>query len=264
SSSHMAARFSIEVAPGPARPVRHLRRETLRRRDGARTTVYVAVYPLASTRVRVVRLPRPTPLAAWCEATGTAEALVGGFSARPHGTPLGELRQAGVERRHVPFDEPWSALRACVHVAGDELRIARRDEIAAAPEGDLLQAGPLLVDRGRVACSDDVEGFSAGARQFDSDITDGRYPRAALAVARGGRLLAVACDGRADDEAGLTMTEFAEALIALGAIHALNLDGGGSTSLVAGGRLCNIPRESHGVELAGGRPISTALAFTSR
>jgi Phosphodiester glycosidase len=239
-----------------------VRRETVRLRDGARTTIYVATYPLAGTRVRVVRLAHPTPLAAWCDATGTPEALVGGFFARPHGTPLGELRQAGVERRHVAFDAPWSDLRACVHIAGAELHIARRDQIAATPEGDLLQAGPLLVDRGRVACRDDVEGFSAGARQFDSDITDGRYPRAGLAVARRGRLLAVACDGRADDEAGLTMAEFAETLIALGAVQALNLDGGGSTSLVAGGQLCNIPRESHGVELPGGRPISTALTFT--
>jgi hypothetical protein len=200
----------------------------------------------------------------WSQVTGTQDALVGGFFARPDGTPLGELRQAGMERRHVPFDAPWGDLRACLHVTGDGVRITRRDQIAAVPEGDLLQAGPLLVDRGRVACADDVEGFSAGRRQFDSDITDGRYPRAALAVARRGRLLAVACDGRADDEAGLTMVELAESLIALGAVQALNLDGGGSTSLVAGGRLCNIPRESHGVELAGGRPISTALTFTSR
>ncbi|MFL5060906.1 MAG: phosphodiester glycosidase family protein [Xanthobacteraceae bacterium] len=233
----------------------------MRLRDGARTTLYVASYPLERTRVRVVRLPRPTRLGEWCAATGTPEALVGGFFVRSHGTPLGELRQAGVKRRHVAFDQPWDELRACVHIAGDELRIARRDQITATPEGDLLQAGPLLVDSGRLACGADIEGFSAGARQFDSDITDGRYPRAALAVARRGRLLAVACDGRADDEAGLTMTELAETLIALGAVHALNLDGGGSTSLVAGGRLCNVPRESHGVELPGGRPISTALTF---
>jgi hypothetical protein len=257
-------RLQAAPAPAPERLPRHVRRESIRLRDGARTTLYVAGYPLARTSVRVVRLPQPAPLAAWCAATGTDNALVGGFFARPHGTPLGELRQAGVERRHVPFDTPWADLRACVHVAGDTVRIARRDGLPAAPAGDLLQAGPLLVDRGRVACSEDVEGFSAGARQFDSDITDGRYPRAALAVARRGRLLAVACDGRADDEAGLTMVEFAESLIALGAIQALNLDGGGSTSLVADGRLCNVPRESHGVELVGGRPISTALTFSLR
>jgi hypothetical protein len=260
----MALRQPSNAAPAlaPARLPRHVRRENIRLRDGTRTTLYVASYPLARTHVRVVRLPRPTPLAAWCQVTGTDEALVGGFFARPHGTPLGELRQAGMERRYVPFDAPWGDTRACLHITGDGVRIAPRDQIAATPDGDLLQAGPLLVDRGRVACADDVEGFSAGARQFDSDITDGRYPRAALALARRGRLLAVACDGRADDEAGLTMGELAEALIALGAVQALNLDGGGSTSLVAGGRLCNIPRESHGVELSGGRAVSTAIAFT--
>jgi hypothetical protein len=262
----MALRLSSAAGPAlaPSRLARHVRREHIRLRDGEHTTLYVASYLLARTQVRVVRLPRPAPLAAWCEATGTENALVGGFFARPHGTPLGELRQAGMERRHVPFDAPWGDTRACLHVAGDSVRIARRDQIAATPAGDLLQAGPLLVDRGRVACAGDIEGFSAGARQFDSDITDGRYPRAALAVARRGRVLAVACDGRADDEAGLTMGELAETLIALGAVQALNLDGGGSTSLVAGGRLCNIPRESHGVELSGGRAVSTAIAFASR
>jgi hypothetical protein len=262
----MALRQPSPVSPAlaPAGLPRHVRRENIRLRDGARTTLYVASYPLSRTQVRVVRLPRPTPLAAWCEETGTGDALVGGFFARPHGTPLGELRQAGVERRHVPFDSPWGGLRACLHVSADGLRIARRDQIATRPPGDLLQAGPLLVDRGRVACGGDPEGFSAGRRQFDSDITDGRYPRAAIAVARRDRLLAVACDGRADDEAGLSMGELAEALIALGAVQALNLDGGGSTSLVASGRLCNIPRESHGVELPGGRAVSTAIAFSSR
>jgi hypothetical protein len=262
----MALRRLLSAAPAqaPERLPRHARRETIRLRDGARTTLHVASYPLERTSVRVVRLPRPTPLEGWCDATGTSEALVGGFFQRPDGIPLGELRQAGVDRHHVPFAAPWGDLRACLHIAGDRVQIARRDRIAPAPEGDLLQAGPLLVDRGRVACADDVEGFSAGSHQFDSDITDGRYPRAALAVARRGRLLAVACDGRADDEAGLTMVELAESLIALGAIQALNLDGGGSTSLVAGGRLLNTPRESHGVELAGGRPVSTAIAFVTR
>jgi hypothetical protein len=247
----------------PSRLPRHVRRENIRLRDGERTTLYVASYPLARTSVRVVRLPRPAPLAAWCEDTGAGDALVGGFFARPHGTPLGELRQAGMKRLHVPFDAPWAGMRACLHVAGDDVRIARRDQIEAEPGGDLLQAGPLLVDRGRVACKGDPEGFSAGRRQFDSDITAGRYPRAALAVTGRGRLLAVACDGRADDEAGLSMEELAEALIALGAVQAMNLDGGGSTSLVAGGRLCNIPREEHGVALDGGRAVSTALVFNN-
>jgi hypothetical protein len=68
--------------------------------------------------------------------------------------------------------------------------------LGAEPGGDLVQAGPLLVHEGRSAIDGtDPEGFSAGAAQFDSDITAGRHPRCALGVGER-ELLAVCCDGR--------------------------------------------------------------------
>ena len=232
--------------------------------DGARTTLYVAEHRLDRTQVRAYRVR--APLEAWCARKGIAEAVVGGFFVRGGADdliPLGEMRTRGIARRTIPFDAPWGGVRACVHATPKSVAITRRPDLPDAPSGDLLQAGPLLVQNGVVVLDDDVEGFSAGSRQFDSDITQGRYPRAALATTAD-RLLAVACDGRADDEAGLTLPELAEALLALGAIDALNLDGGGSTSLVCGGRLANVPREEHGVVLAGGRRVATALAFLPR
>jgi exopolysaccharide biosynthesis protein len=60
------------------------------------------------------------------------------------------------------------------------------------------------------------------------------------------------------------MAELADAMAGLGAERAINLDGGGSASLVVGGRLRNIPREEHGKELVGGREIATALRFVAR
>ena len=234
-------------------------------RLAAGTTLHVASYPLAGTEVRVVRLRRPEPLEAWCRREGVDDAIVGGFfvrGGRRGDTPLGELRTRGMARRSVAFDAPWGSVRACVHADGGEPRIAWRSDLPRVPAGDLLQAGPLLVRDGAIV-DGDAEGFSAGARQFDSDITDGSYPRAALAVTPD-RILAVACDGRADDEAGLTLCELAAALVDLGATSALNLDGGGSTSLVCAGRLQNVPREAHGIVLHGGRPIPTALAFLPR
>jgi hypothetical protein len=243
----------------------HVERLRLRLADGAQTTVHVARYDAGRTAMRVVRLPRPEPLEAWCRREGVDEALVGGFFARPGGTPLGELRTRGLVRASVPFEAPWGDLRACVHLHRGRVTIAGRPDLPAAPRGDLLQAGPLLVRGGEPAIEDgvDTEGFSAGAGQFDSDITAGRYPRAALGVGRD-TLLAVACDGRADDEAGLTLRELAETLAALGAHSALNLDGGGSTSLICAGALRNVPREAHGVVLPGGRAVSTALVFRPR
>jgi len=264
----MAARLPSPLASAAARALgtrpRHLQRLRLDLRDGAATTLHVATHDLRRMVPRVVRLAQPTPLERWCREHRIAEAIVGGFFVRPAGTPLGDLRTSGIARTARPFDPPWDGVRACLHIAGGRVSIARRDELAPAPAGDLLQAGPLLVRDGQPCVDGDPEGFSAGQRQFDSDITAGRYPRAALGLTPDNRLLAVACDGRADDESGLTLAELAEALLALGARAALNLDGGGSTSLVCGGRLRNVPREDHGIVLAGGRSVSTVIAFTPR
>jgi hypothetical protein len=224
--------------------------------------LHVVGFERATSVARVVAFEQPTPLARWCQETGVRNALVGGFFVRPEYAPLGQLRVGGVRRASVPFDEPWGAMRACVHVGDERLHIVRRDQLPAEPSGDLLQAGPLLVAGRRRTVDDheDPEGFSAGAHQFDSDITIGRYPRSALALTEN-RILAVVCDGRTRRDAGMTLTELADALIALGAEEALNLDGGGSASLVHQGRLCNRPREAHGVDLLGGRPVVTALVF---
>jgi Phosphodiester glycosidase len=253
----------VAVASPREEPRRgRLRRARVALRGGAATTIYVTAHPEPATELRVAVLGRPQRLEPWCAARGVEEALVGGFFVRPGCVPLGELRTHGVARRSVPFARPWGDVRACVTVEGGQVRIAQRDELAAEPRGDLLQAGPLLVHEGEVALRDgeDAEGFRAGASQFDSDITSGRYPRAALAVADDA-LLAVACDGRSRADAGLSLAELARLLAELGAREAINLDGGGSTSLVCAGELRNRPRAEFGVPLPGGRPIATALVF---
>jgi hypothetical protein len=232
---------------------------------GAATTVYVAAHPERSTELRVALLRRPQKLTPWCASRGVEEAIVGGFFIRTGGTPLGELRTHGVARKSVPFAAPWRDVRSCVSVEGGRVRIARRDELPAQPRGDLLQAGPLLVADGDVAYDPDAdaEGFRAAAHQFDPDPTDGRHPRAALGLADG-RIVAFACDGRSRRDAGLTLVELARLMAALGCEHAINLDGGGSTALISGGRLQNLPRGAFEVPEPGGRPISTALEFRTR
>ncbi|HYH59877.1 MAG TPA: phosphodiester glycosidase family protein [Thermoleophilaceae bacterium] len=241
----------------------HVRRFVHTLSDGARTTVHVAAHPARSTRVTLALMERPLPLASWCAQENVAHALVGGFFLRQaDGTPLGEVWRNGERISTVPFDEPWGATRSCVAIDEGRVRLAPRDDLPPRPGGDLLQAGPLLVAGRLPVVHDgfDPEGFSANQAQFDSDITVGRYPRAALGMGRDW-LLAVACDGRSEHDAGLTLRELAELMAALGADRAINLDGGGSTSLVHDGILRNVPREEHGIELLAGRPVVNALVF---
>jgi hypothetical protein len=246
-------------------PIRrsHVRRFPHVLPDGASTTVHVATHPTRSTRARLELMGRPIPLASWCEQSGIGHAIVGGFFVRQgDGTPLGELWRRGERMHSVPFEAPWSTTRSCVAIDDGHVSLAPRDDLPERPAGDLLQAGPLLVAGRRAVVHDgiDPEGFSANQGQFDSDITIGRYPRAALGVSRDWTY-AVACDGRAPHDAGMTLRELAELMAALGAERAINLDGGGSTSLVHDGLLRNVPREEHGIELVAGRPVANALVF---
>lgn len=244
---------------------RELRSERIALGSGAQTTVHVAVYPRAAVTATVVALPAPEPLHSWCARSGVEDALVGGFFVTPGGPALGEVWVEGRRVATAPFDARFADERACLHVDGERMTIAPRAALPAAPVGDLLQAGPALVADGRVLvrAGEDREGFAAGNAQFDSDITEGRHPRAAIGL-DGHRLIAVASEGRAPNEAGLTLRELALLLDALGATEAINLDGGGSTSLVVEGRLVNRPVEAEGVEIPGGRPLLTAVAFVAR
>ena len=199
----------------------------------------------------------------WCREHGVDEAVVGGFFLRDPYRPLGELWIDGQPADHEPVAAPYGQRRGCVLVEDGIVRVLERAAAPERPAGDLLQAGPLLVADGAVVfdAAADGEGFSAGAGQFDSDITEGRYPRAALGVSDES-LVAVACDGRRSNvDGGLSLVELAEVLVDLGAERAINLDGGGSTTLVHRGHLLNRPYSSQDQPAPESRPIVSALAF---
>ncbi|MFB1082241.1 phosphodiester glycosidase family protein [Jeotgalibacillus sp. JSM ZJ347] len=88
----------------------------------------------------------------------------------------------------------------------------------------MLASGPLLVQDGVRKLSIDPT----------SPRTTSRAPRTAVAVDRTGeKVFMVTVDGRqAGHSAGMTLPEFANYLVNIGAHQAINLDGGGSTAMV--------------------------------
>jgi exopolysaccharide biosynthesis protein len=131
-------------------------------------------------------------------------------------------------------------------------------------EPDLWEAvggRPRLVRDSAIVSAVDTEGGPGFAT--------GRHPRTAVGIARGGkRLLLVVVDGRQKPYSdGMTLRELATLMIGLGARDAINLDGGGSTTMViaaeAGGRkaesglrIVNRPSDA-----AGERAVGNALAI---
>ncbi|MFL0362155.1 phosphodiester glycosidase family protein [Pseudobacillus sp. 179-B 2D1 NHS] len=86
----------------------------------------------------------------------------------------------------------------------------------------MLASGPLLVQKGKVAMTMSTKSPNARARA----------PRSAIMVDRSGKkVYFVTVDGRQKRSAGMTLMEFAGYLKSLGGYQALNLDGGGSTTM---------------------------------
>jgi hypothetical protein len=230
-----------------------------RLRDAQETTVYLVRYPRATTSVRVICFPEPRRLDVWCAEHGHPEAVVAGFFLRDPYRPLGETRLGGDAVLHEPVEAPWGPRRAAIHIDG-HMRLAPRGDLPEEPSGDLVTAGPMLVGGGvSLVDGDDREGFSAGVSQFDSDITAERHPRCALGLSPT-ELLTVACDGRRTGiDAGLDLAELARLMIAFGAEEAINLDGGGSATLVHRGHLLNRPYSQVDQPAPESRPVVTAL-----
>jgi hypothetical protein len=87
------------------------------------------------------------------------------------------------------------------------------------------------------------------------DFALGRHPRTAIARLRDGRILLATVDGRQlGVSAGMTLQELAEMLRDFGAVDAMNLDGGGSTTMVVRGSIFNKTSDP-----TGERAVSDAL-----
>jgi len=110
-----------------------------------------------------------------------------------------------------------------------------------------VTAGPMLVSGG-VPLHQVAEEFTAA-----SGITTKRHPRTAACATSDGSFIFAAFEGRAINSVGLLIPELADVMASFGCVDAINLDGGGSTEIVAGGQILNTLSE--GAE----RPLANAF-----
>ena len=204
--------------------------------------------------------------------------------------PTGEGFQVRLDRSGVVTEvaasrggaEPAGATRA-VQATGTEAawladhaqvgqRLVLRERVVDAESGEsvplrpdtsMVNGGPLLVDDGSVALEPVRDGWSPAAidghprADFYWRWYVRRNPRTAAGVLPDGRVVFVQVDGRQPGRSvGLSITETARLLDALGAVEAVNLDGGGSSAVATRDGLVNTPSDP--VE----RPVADALVLT--
>ena len=115
--------------------------------------------------------------------------------------------------------------------------------VTAASEWEELRGaiagGPLLIRDGERLSVDEWR-----TEAFSEPHLTGRQPRTAIARTADGEVLMVTVDGRLPGwSVGASLRELAEMLLELGAVDAVNLDGGGSTTMTINGEIRNRPSE---------------------
>jgi hypothetical protein len=103
------------------------------------------------------------------------------------------------------------------------------------PMRDALSAGPSLISQGRIRITVDEEVF------FGSSIPD-VHPRSAIGITPDQETILLVVDGRQGESSGVDLEALARILFDLGAVEAMNLDGGGSSTLVVEGVRLNRPQ----------------------
>jgi Phosphodiester glycosidase/FlgD Ig-like domain len=109
---------------------------------------------------------------------------------------------------------------------------------------DGIGGGPLLVHNGNPVQQAD--------EQFTLSHLNLRHPRTAVGQLADGRLIFLVADGRSSASAGLTNYQLALQMARLGAVTAMSLDGGGSSTLSFDGRVLNRPSDGVPRAVAGG------------
>ena len=99
---------------------------------------------------------------------------------------------------------------------------------------DAIHAGPILVHSNKINITVEEEVF------FNTPVA-GIQPRSAIGYSKEGYLIMMVVDGRQADSRGVYLEELAIMMMEFNCDEAINLDGGGSSCIVADNRLLNRP-----------------------
>lgn len=186
-------------------------------------------------------------------------AVNGSFFDMTSGSPVCYLRVDGVLRGENTPQKTDSVNRkyyqyAVLVLSGGGARLLvpdscrRWEDILS--DGDIMTAGPMLVKEGQYVSQRD-----------DRSFVTRRHNRTALGVTPEGTTFLVVVDGRFEGVAeGLTLYELQRVMRWLGCTEAINLDGGGSTTMYIKGRgVVNFPSDNQKHDHEGERAVSNAI-----
>lgn len=118
---------------------------------------------------------------------------------------------------------------------------------------DIVAGVPQLIKSGKIDITWEREKVS-------KEFVETRHPRTAVARTEDGKFMMITVDGRQPGvSVGMSLYELANYLLSLGVTDALNLDGGGSTTMFLDGKVVNTPSDKEGE-----RKVGDAILVTLR
>lgn len=135
-------------------------------------------------------------------------------------------------------------------VRGDSLNLHSEDSIVAR---DILSTGPLML-------------LGGTEQPIPNDaFCNNRHPRTAMGKKADGTIVLLVVDGRAKEAAGMSIPELQQLMKWLGCSDAINLDGGGSTTMYVKGQpyqgVVNYPTDNKQFDHAGEREVANAIVI---
>ncbi|NDP22719.1 MAG: hypothetical protein GZ091_16815 [Paludibacter sp.] len=123
--------------------------------------------------------------------------------------------------------------------------------------------GPILMRNGKIAFdfTTTLSGkYMTNYELLQSDIfsTSARPPRTLIGNTADNKIVLFVCDGRQAHSDGATLLELVQIMKSIGCVNVLNLDGGGSSAIIANGQLLNKP--SDGPE----RAVAAVVSFVKK
>jgi exopolysaccharide biosynthesis protein len=117
---------------------------------------------------------------------------------------------------------------------------------------DITNGVPQLIKDGKIEITWEAEKSS-------KSFVETKHPRTAVAKLKDGKFLMVTVDGRSEESGGIGLENLAKILLDLGATDAMNLDGGGSSTMFLDGKIVNKPSDKEGE-----RKVSDAILVFPR
>lgn len=205
--------------------------------------------------------PRRTPTTQHASRNGALAAINGSFFDMGKHNPICYLRIDG-EEVGINTPQPSDSLHRKYYQYGtlvlrngrphfvvpDSARLAERSW----SDSNIMTAGPMLIRDGALVPMRDDKTFATY-----------RHNRTAVGVTADGTVLLVTLDGRMKESQGMSLQDFQRLLHYLGCCDALNLDGGGSTTMYVKGMphdgIVNRPTDNGKFDFKGERGVSNCI-----